>query len=227
MKSGLALSVLSISLILLSGCVSKAYEPLKTESKNTVVTSRNGSVITVQDLAFLEDYNDTQLRLITRQDTANMVAAKTVQAIAGMFLGIGVRNFDKNDLKGHFVATQSNPFKDFLTPQIIEIIKAEMDKRDKQSYEGAINVMPDKWRLVYKNLAGGDDNYQLILNVSFSRVNKERRQDFNCDSMTFNKKEYTLPEWQANNYAKVTEVSHQIMDTCAKEFSQYARVFLF
>lgn len=227
MKVGLALSVLSISLLLLSGCASKAYEPLKKDIKNTVVTSENGSTITVEDLMFLEDYNDSQLRLITRQDTANMVAAKTVQAIAGMFLGIGVRNFDKNDLKGHFITTQSNPFKDFLTPQIIEITKAEMDKRDKKSYEGTINVMPDKWRLVYKNLAGGDDNYQLILNVSFSHVVKDRRQDLSCDSMTFNKKEYTLPEWQANNYAKVTEVSQQIMDTCAKAFSQQAGAFLF
>lgn len=228
MKGAFALSVILTS-FLLYGCASKAYEPLKTEQKDTFVTSENGSTITVKDMMILEDGWDNQLRLITRQDTANLAAAKTIQAISGVLLRFGgsINGFDKNDLKGSLIFTQPNPVKYYLTPKIIEVIKIEMERRPKQSYQYTVNVIPDEWRLVYKNLAGGDDNYQLTLNISFTYVAKDRRQEFTCSSEKFNPKEYTLPDWQANNYEKVTEVSHQIMDRCAQEFAKNTSAFIF
>lgn len=221
MKGLIFLSMLAAG-ALLSGCAGKPEE-VPSEDTETVITSANQSKISVEYF----NYNNTQLRVITRQDTSTTAAAKTVQAIAGMFTGGVVTSFSKNDLKGNLVASLPNPVQSYLNPKLIDSLKNEMDRKETRSYDGSIFIYPKNWRLVYKDLAGADKNYQLLLTVSIARLTVSRKYEITCEANDMNSKEFTLEEWKANDYQKVKEISHSIMDSCAQQFSTHVNEFLF
>ncbi|WP_336777657.1 hypothetical protein [Pantoea sp. USHLN256] len=222
---------------LLSGCANdKPLPPTSKVVQTQKVISANQSQIDVEGVQMLEtDFSrpsDTQLRYVTQGDTSKVAALKTLQFVSMMFAGGGnVPGFTKDELKGTEVAGFMNPSLPYLMPRITEILKTELDKHPSKKYDSAVTITPITWKLVYKNLAGGDDNYQLLFSTIIHRsgkgvANSSLSQDVNCGD-DVNVQEYTLQQWQANSYAKVTEETQKMLESCVVKFSGAARLFLF
>lgn len=81
---------------------------------------------------------------------------------------VGERKFEmtKSDLKGTEVKGLANPSVAYLMPRVSEILKTEMDKHPAKKYPDAVKISPYTWKLIYKNFAGGDDNYELIMTTN-------------------------------------------------------------
>lgn len=227
-------SLLAIT-ILISGCAAKPLPPTSKMVQSETIISSNASQITIEGWHELEtNYNrptDNQLRYVTQGDTTTAVALKTVQFVAMMFTTGGqATGFTKSDLRGTEVKGLANPSIPYLMPRVSEILKAEMDKHPAKKYENAFKISPYTWRLIYKNLAGGDDNYELIMTTGLSRSTRDKDGKDLYISITCGSDgstpQYTLPKWRANGYAKVTEVTQQILDSCLKQLTNESPSFL-
>lgn len=237
MEHKLCFSLLGAAM-LMSGCASdKPSPPTEKRVQSAIVSADNQSQITVEGWYDLETTttraSDTQLRYVTPGDTTKVAALKTFQFIAMTLTGGGnVQGFSKNDLKGHEVMGMSNPSLAYMTPRISEILKEEMQKLPVKKYDTPIVIKPLTWKLTYKNLAGGDDNYQFAMFTTLSRTGKNRDgkavfQSIECSAHNVNEQEYILPQWQANSYKNVTDISQNILDECLKKFKAEAKSFLF
>ncbi|MEI2264492.1 hypothetical protein [Erwinia sp. CGal63] len=237
MNNNLRASLVCTAFIM-AGCAdNKPSPPTEKMVQSATVKADNQSQLLIQGWYDLETSttrpSDTQLRYITPGDTTKTAALKTFQFIAMTLAGGGqVQSFSKDQLKGHEVSGLINPSLDWLTPRVSAIFKAEMEKLPVKNYEAPIVIKPLVWKLTYKNLAGGDDNYQFAMLTTLSRLGKdkegkERYKAIECSAQKVDVREYTLPEWQANNYEKVTKISQEIMDNCLKKLADEANSFLF
>ncbi|PWL00773.1 hypothetical protein C7431_101585 [Pantoea allii] len=227
-------SLLAMAL-LLSGCASKPLPPTSKLVQSETITSANSSQITIEAWNELEtDFNrptDNQLRYVTQGDTSKVVALKTLQFVTMMFTTGGqATGFTKSDLKGTEVKGLANPSVAYLMPRVSEILKTEMDKHPAKKYPDAVKISPYTWKLIYKNLAGGDDNYELIMTTALSRATQDKDgkslyTSIVCGS-TASTPQYTLPQWRAHSYAKVTEVTQQILDDCITQFTNKSPSYL-
>lgn len=234
MPQKFSLALLAMA-VLMTGCANKPLPPSSKIVQSQTVISANHSQITLEAEEKLEtDFSrpsDLQLRYITQGDTTKVVALKTLQSVAMMFTGGGtIPSFTKDELRGTQVGGLMNPSLPYLMPRIAEILKVEIDKHPTKQYRDPVTITPVTWMLVYKNLAGGDDNYQLHLSTTIRRVGKGEggsyvSQDIDCgDDPTV--KEYTLEQWQANSYAKVTEETQKMLEHCVDKFTGAARLYL-
>ncbi|AIR60935.1 hypothetical protein LH23_09775 [Cedecea neteri] len=234
MLQQLNLFVLATALLLV-GCSSKPAPETQKRVATQTVTAVNQSQLTIESWEDIEtDFSrptDKQLRYVTQGDTAKVTALKTLQFVALTFAGGGqVSGFSKEDLKGSEAQGVINPSITYLTPRVSDIMKKEMDRQPMRKYNNPLIIKPKTWRLMYKNLAGGDDNYRLIMKTTLSRsatdkIGKGNYMLVECVS-TETTPEYTLPQWQANNYAKVNEVTQQVLDSCLAKFTTEAHAFL-
>ncbi|ATF93988.1 Uncharacterised protein [Cedecea neteri] len=234
MLQKLNFSVLAAAL-LLAGCASKPLPDTEKRVAMQTITSTNQSQLIVESWEDIETSisrpTDTQLRYVTQGDTSKTAALKTLQFVALAFAGGGqVNGFSKEDLKGTQVPGVMNPSITYLTPRVSDIMKNEMDRQPMRKYNSPLIIKPTTWKLMYKNLAGGDDNYTLVMKTTLSRnatdkTGKDNYMFMECVS-TETTPEYTLPQWQANNYAKVNEVTQQVLDSCLAKFTTKANAFL-
>ncbi|MGJ0480023.1 hypothetical protein [Pantoea agglomerans] len=233
----LCFSLLSAAM-LMSGCASdKPSPPTEKRVQSAIVSAGNQSQIIVEGWYDLETTfsrpSDTQLRYVTPGDTTKVATLKTFQFIGMMLTGGGnIQGFSKDDLKGHEVMGMINPSLAYMTPRVSEILKEEMQKQPVKKYDTPIVIKPLIWKLTYKNLAGGDDNYQFAMFTTLSRTGKDRDgksvfQSMECSAHDVNEQEHVLPQWQANSYKKVTDISQSILDECLKKFKAEAKSFLF
>lgn len=234
MLQKLNLSVLATALLLV-GCSSKPAPETQKRVATQAVTAVNQSQLTIESWEDIEtDFSrptDKQLRYVTQGDTTKATALKTLQFVALAFAGGGqVNGFSKEDLKGTQVPGVMNPSITYLTPRVSDILKSEMDRQPAKKYDNPLIIKPTTWKLMYKNLAGGDDNYRLIMKTTLRRLTDDKTaknifQQVDCES-TETTPEYTLPQWQANNYAKVNEETQKLLDTCLAKFTTEAHNFL-
>lgn len=234
MLQKLNLSVLATALLLV-GCSSKPAPETQKRVATQAVTAVNQSQLTIESWEDIEtDFSrptDKQLRYVTQGDTTKATALKTLQFVALAFAGGGqVNGFSKEDLKGTQVPGVMNPSITYLTPRVSDIMKNEMDRQPMRKYNSPLIIKPTTWKLMYKNLAGGDDNYTLVMKTTLSRnatdkTGKDNYMFVECVS-TETTPEYTLPQWQANNYAKVNEETQKLLDTCLAKFTTEAHNFL-
>ncbi|ADU72432.1 hypothetical protein [Pantoea sp. At-9b] len=232
MQQKLSLAVLATTLLLV-GCTSKPVPPSEKLVQTQTVTSANQSQLAVEGWQDLEtNYSrpsDTQLHYVTQGDTSKAAALKTLQFVSMMFVGGQIQSFGKEQLRGTEVAGVMNPSLAYLTPRVSEILKTEMDHRPTQKYDKPLIIKPLTWKLIYKNLSGGDDNYQLVMSTTLTRFVSDNAghatfQQIDCKADTTTP-EFTLPQWQANNYAKVNEVTQKIMDRCLVKFTSEVKSF--
>ncbi|WP_036626080.1 hypothetical protein [Pantoea sp. AS-PWVM4] len=233
MSKKLTLSLLATTLTL-TGCASKPLPPTEKRVQTETITSENQSQLTVEGWQDLEtDYSrpsDTQLRYITQGDTTKATALKTLQFVSMIFVGGQIQGFSKDQLKGTQAVGVMNPSLSYLTPRVSEVLKAEMDRLPAKKYDKPLIIKPLTWKLIYKNLAGGDDNYQLVMTTTLTRTVSDpaghptsKQIECSSDATT---PQFTLPQWQANNYAKVNEVTQKLMDSCVTTFTSQVRSFL-
>jgi hypothetical protein len=213
----------SILIGTLTGCAGNPPPTQKIVSTSDI-KSENSGRITLDTIYFLKTEmmkpTDTNLRLISRSDTATAVAVKTLRVL----LGNRESTFDKNQLVGTSITSEVNPSANYLTPKVADKIAQAMKKKAPQVYKNHIIISVYNWYLVYENLSGGE-NYELnyLISIDKKSENNQKYIFFSCEPDPV---KIPLTEWQKNNHQKVNEVTITYMNTCLTKFDKKIDEFM-
>lgn len=219
--------------VALAGCSNKPAPPTEKEVSSKVLHLDSGSVVTIKGYEQLrtdtDAPTDVSLRYITRGDTGNMVALKTLGFVAQALLGSAqATGFDKFDLVGTPIITMPNPTLEYLSKGIEKSLQAQPAGTKSIAPLQPVEIRPYTWMLVYENLSGGD-SYELYYHASIIHTANVALKDnstlalVSCHPTAV---KAPLAQWQANGYEKVTEVTREYMDNCLKDFEAHKTEFL-
>lgn len=231
MKYLISLSAIALSFTL-AGCSNKPLPPTEKIVKTTVVKADSGAELTINGYEQLKtDFHtptDTSLRYIHRGHTSAAVAAETISFVLGAFAGGAQTNgFSKDELRGTAIETLSNPSVTYFVTEIEKSLQPGVADKKAGQLIKPLEIRPYIWMLVYENLSGGD-NFELHYSVTISRDKDNQTEQPKIAYLECSPEPVKAPlaQWEANNYQKVNEVTHQLMEGCMLRFNDMKEQFL-
>lgn len=206
--------VLMAGVMLLAGCAGP---------KPNIVKATDGSSIDVYSVFATADLNDnknpdTKLRVVSPAHSATGVGIGVLTAVLGG--GINTGGFDKNGYKGDSIDSMPEPTKSYLSPKAEVLISKWLSENGKgYKYEQPLYIAASRWALIYKDLNAANSDYELQYRVIFYK-RPEGGNAFSSNVVADCSPTVEVAprsEWEANNYAKVTQVTQKYMDACLLE----------
>lgn len=206
--------IILIGTLMLSGCAGP---------KPTTVKAVDGSSVAIFSTFATPDLNgnnyaDTRLRIVSPVHSATGMGLKVLSAVLGG--GVSPYGFDKEDYKGRSIDSMPEPTKSYLLPKAEARISKWLSENGKgHQYDQTLYIAAARWALIYKDLSAQNSDYELQYRVIFYK-RPEGGNVFSafiiadCSPV---KQTAPLNEWEASNYAKVTQVTQQYMDACLLE----------
>lgn len=217
MKLSVGLATLACA-FLLGGCAGQ-------KSQHTVLKAADGSSLEVKSAFAAPDLNggylpDTHLRVVSPAHMSAGMGLKVLTAVLGG--GISTSGFSKEDYKGNRIDALSEPTQSYLLPKATTQINKWLSENGKgHSYGQSLNISAARWALIYKDMSTENSDYELQYRVIFYK-RPEGGSLFSAFVIaTCSPTVEVAPrsDWEANNYAKVTQVTQKYMDACLLELN--------
>jgi hypothetical protein len=206
--------IILICTLMLSGCAGP---------KPTTVKAIDGSSVAISGTFAPPDLNnnnyaDTKLRIVSPAHLASGMGLKVLTAVLGG--SVSSQGFDKEGYKGRSIDSMPEPTKTYFLPKAEARITKWLSENGKgHQYDQPLYIAAARWALIYKDLSAQNSDYELHYRVIFYK-RPEGGNAFSafiiadCSPV---KEAAPFSEWEASNYAKVTQVTQQYMDACLLE----------